>query len=223
MYVVTPSSELRQGDVFSLTYQVVQYQKHSSGRIDQVGCQLETHSVAILSQCCDLNPSKRPRIAIAPLLKAKKAPKSLDSQVAIADQQKILSAAASHVNYFVYQARPEWEGEDRVIDFTQLVYVPSGVIVGVQKQCELTLQARQGLRDRLQAHFARIPEEEEPLLVAANWYEDQIPILALPAENVSVAAPIALGLGVQMVTADVPPSESPSEKPDSSENGPTAG
>jgi len=206
LYVAEAAAELRQGDVFRLNYQVVQYQKFGSGIIEQVGVKPETCLVAILSQCCDLDPKKRQRIAIAPL---RKVPKTLNVAQAISDQLKAISEdQPSHINYYVYQRRSEWEDEDRAVDFTTLLYIPIGVIAGVTKLCELTIPARQGLRDRLSSHFGRVPEEEEQALINANWPGNPVPPPPVP-EILKTDAQVAESTTSQAVAPEITSEGSP--------------
>jgi hypothetical protein len=131
--------------------------------------------VALLSQCCDIdqkNADKRPRIAVAPLGKLEK---RMDAATLVAEQSRAIQAVVrSYINYYVYAGRPEWDGTDMAVDFTTIFHIPAKALVGVEKTCELTVFARQGLRERLMAHFGRIPDDDEVILMANKWGEGAV-------------------------------------------------
>lgn len=125
------------------------------GRLNIVIKQLR---VAILSHSCDLRPSKRQSFIFAPLLPVPSNIRRKPSDYELLKSMEIPDRP-SFINLFLYEAAPELDNNEYVIDFATMQSAPLEFCSSSRgKLLELSAEAREFLKRKLAVHFARAEE-----------------------------------------------------------------
>jgi hypothetical protein len=137
---------------------------------------------AVISQCCDIAPkngriTRQPTIALARLVPVPSGPAKDPEKLASlqANKYPLNPEDPGYINYFYLPQDERLDGKDWVIDYGQVLSIPSAEFPGIldRKILQMTDDARIRFKIKLGASFGRSTQEEEQ--AGHPWLADQPP------------------------------------------------